>query len=56
MTYFCPKQVKVVNEEVRFELVSNMVLNNTQLVTVKYDNRNIWHVVSNSINFLLCLP
>lgn len=39
--------MKLVNEEIRFELVSNMVLNNTQLVTVKYDNsKNMWHSVS----------
>ncbi|XP_065204178.1 axotactin isoform X2 [Planococcus citri] len=39
-------EVRVVNEEVRFDLVSNVVVNNTQLVSVKYDNtKNQWHSI-----------
>lgn len=39
-------QLRVVNDEVRFELVPDLSKNVTHLTTVKFDSRGSWHVVA----------
>ena len=39
-------QLRVVNDEVRFELVPDLSKNITHLTTVKFDSRGSWHVVA----------
>lgn len=39
-------QLRLVNDEIRFELTPDQTKNTTHLTTVKYDARDEWHTVS----------
>lgn len=43
-------QLRLVNDEIRFELTPDQTKNTTHLTTVKYDARDEWHTVSIQLN------